>query len=145
MISHYASRIILNGICGKTNSAPSYLAYLALSSTEPQKDGTGVTEPIGNGYERKLIGNYAQTMTQMMGEPNEGVIENDEEIHFLSATGSWGELKYVCIYTAKENGNLVAWGILGETVDGEWQEKSISPVADTVVVIRKGDLKISIE
>lgn len=135
MISHYAAATILNGLCGKSQYGAAPRAFLALSSAEPTANGQGVTEPVGNGYKRKQIGFWQDTYGQLMGTPSEGVITNTQEIHFDEATGAWGELKYVCIYSAETGGNLLAWGEL---------ENPISPVANTVPVIKVGELVISI-
>lgn len=146
MISNYASNLILKNLCGKTQNATiAQRAFLALSSTEPTASGGGVTEPTGNGYARKQIGYYQDTYGQLMGNPENGVITNAQEIHFDEATGPWGTLTYGCIYDAAANGNLIAWGELGEyNEENVWTAKSITPAANTVVVIKVGNLKISL-
>lgn len=144
MISNYASNLILKGMVGKGNSSDystgsitlTVRAYLALSSTEPQKNGQGVTEPSGNGYARKQIGWAKDTNGQLMGDPQDGVITNREEIHFNEATADWpATLNYVCIYDAATNGNLIAWGAL---------KNPITAKANTVPLIRIGELTVSI-
>lgn len=148
MITNYASNLVLNSMCGKTTTisiAPR--AFLALSSTEPTVLGGGVTEPTDTaGYRRKQIGYAQDTYSQLMGTPSNGEITNTQEIHFDEATASWGTCSYACIYDAQTGGNLIAWGELGhyDSITGEWVAQSISPVANTVVVIKAGDLKISI-
>ena len=152
MISNYASSLILKGMTGRGGSNGGSIviaarAYLALSSTEPQKNGQGVTEPSGNGYARKQIGYYYDTLGALMGDPVNGVMTNKEEVHFNEATGEWGTLTYACIYDAATGGNLIASGKLGKinSDTGSWEEQSITPVANSVVVIKEGNLKISIE
>lgn len=137
MISNYASNAILKNMCGKGSQYFSFVtrAFLALSSTEPQANGQGVTEPTGNGYARKQIGYYQDTYGQLMGNPENGTIANSQEIHFNEATGNWGQQNYACIYDAETDGNLIAWGAL---------TTPISPVENTVPVIKVGDLTISI-
>lgn len=149
MISNYASNLILKEMCGKGGQYGTRLAqraYLALSSTQPQANGQGVTEPSGNGYVRKQIGYWQDTYGQLMGNPVNGEITNSQEIHFNEATGSWGTQVWACLYDAETGGNLLAWGRLGETnpETGAWTDKSITPVANTVVVIKQGNFKISI-
>lgn len=151
MLSNYASSLILKEMCGKGGNYGTRIAaraFLALSSTEPNKLGQGVTEPTGGNYARKQIGYYDDTYGQLMGNPVDGVITNSQEIHFNEATANWATeeapLTYACIYDAAENGNLLAWGLLGKTVDGEWVAQSIVPVANTVVVMKVGDVKISL-
>lgn len=150
MISNYTANTFLRTLVGKASSlSVASTAYLALSSTEPQADGTGVTEPEGMGYARKLIGNYNQSATQLMGEPSNGNITNVSEIHFDEATGAWGELSYACIFDAPTGGRLIAWGVLGhpssDTANPGWVPEPISPTANTVAIIKAGNLNISIE
>ena len=151
MITTRTANSILNAMTGRTqNISIASRAFIALSSTEPNKLGQGVTEPVGGGYERKQIGYYNDTYGQLMGAPDDGVITNTQEIHFNEATGDWGEQKYVCIFDAATGGNLVAWGELGEfeggdATSGTWKAKSITPQANTVVVLKVGMVRISIK
>ena len=147
MLSYYASDKILKAITGKgssgSGSAPAgsviitVRAYLALSSTEPNASGGGVTEPLESaGYQRKLIGNaQAGEYGSSLGEPTNGSITNNEEIHFNEALSSWGTQQYVCIFDAPTGGNLIAWGSL---------TTNITPTANTVPVIRTNGFVITI-
>lgn len=155
MISKQAANTILNALCGKSQYASlASNCYLGLSATEPETgDYTGgEIEPSGNGYARKFIGGYNTTASQYMANAANGVITNAQEIHFDEATGSWNvmiegvssPLRYVCIYASATGGRPLAWGKLGKTVGGEWQEEPVSPTANTVVVIKAGDLRISL-
>lgn len=145
MLSYYAANKILNAVTGKGSSSTPYgyviianRAYLALSSTEPNASGGGVTEPSASvGYQRKLIGNaQAGTYGSLLADPVDGTITNNQEIHFNEATGAWGTQSYVCIYDAETGGNLIAWGTLST---------SISPTANTVPVIKTGGFVISVD
>lgn len=145
MISDYSSNRILQCMFGKASGLVlAQNCYLALSSTKPNKDGTNVTEPSGNGYARKLIGSYGQAASQYMGTPANGAITNDKEIHFDVATGPWGTLSWAAVYDQATNGNMLAAGQIGEIVSGEWQPKTISPIADSVVVLKVNSLNFSI-
>lgn len=150
MITNRTANAILNAMTGKAqNASIASRAFIGLSSTEPNAQGQGITEPVGGGYERKQIGYYNDTYGQYMGTPVDGVITNNQEIHFNEATGDWGEQKYVCIFDAATGGNLVAWGELGEyeggdAFSGTWKAKSITPKANTVVVLKVGNVRISI-
>lgn len=142
MITYYASNKVLQAMFGKvSNISLAQNCYLALSSTKPNVDGTNVTEPSGNGYTRKLIGNYNVSQTQAMGTPTNGEITNTAEIHFDAATGSWGDLYYACVYDAATNGNLIA---AGNILDSGGTATHISPVANSVVVIKVNQLNFSV-
>lgn len=136
MITHYFANKILPLLCGKTSSLTSASSiYVGLSTSAPLADGTNVTEPIGNGYARVLLGNTSQELTQKMGTVANGHVENDEIIYFPEATGSWGTITHFCIFDAQSNGNLLAFGALST---------SIQPVANTIPIVRIGELDLSL-
>lgn len=136
MITNFASNKILQALCGlQTSLTLASTAYVALSTTTPTVAGGNVTEPTENGYARVLLGNYNQSFTQKMGNPALGAIENKEIIYYPEATGAWGTLTHFCIYDSLTNGNLLAFGAL---------TTPITPTANTIPIIRVGELDISL-
>ena len=136
MITHYFANKILPLLCGKASSLTSASSiYVGLSTTAPLADGTNVTEPVGNGYARVLLGNASQELTQKMGTVANGHVENDEIIYFPEATASWGTITHFCIFDARSSGNLLAFGPLST---------SILPVANTIPIVRIGELDLSL-
>jgi hypothetical protein len=136
MITHYFANKILPLLCGKASSLTSVSSiYVGLSTSAPSADGTNVTEPVGNGYARVLLGNTSQELTQKMGTVANGHVENDEIIYFPEATGSWGTITHFCIFDSASGGNLLAFGALNSP---------ITPTANTIPIIRIGELTISI-
>ena len=136
MITNYAANKVLQALCGKTSSITlGQTAYVGLSTTAPTAAGGNVTEPSGNGYSRVMLGNYNQSYTQKMSNPANGAITNSEIIYYLEATGSWGTITHFCIYDAPTNGNLLAFGALTDP---------ITPTANTIPIIRVGELDISL-
>jgi hypothetical protein len=136
MITHYFANKILPLLCGKTSSLTSASSiYVGLSTSAPLADGTNVTEPVGNGYARVLLGNTSQELTQKMGTVANGHVENDEIIYFPEATGSWGTITHFCIFDSASSGNLLAFGALST---------SIQPVANTIPIVRIGELDLSL-
>lgn len=132
MLSNTIKNNIINAITGRAqNVSLAPTAYLALSTTDP---ATSVTEPSGNGYARVLIGNYQQPLTQVMGAAANGQATNVAEIKFNEATGSWGTCTHGVIYDAATGGNIIAWGAL---------QASLAPVANTVPLVKIGNLVIS--
>lgn len=116
--------------------------YLALSSTPPNPDGTNVTEPSGNGYQRiPMQDNIISSLGQNFNTNNPTYdSQNDKysftnivDVYFYEATGSWGALGYFAIYTSRTGNTCIAYGSLAN---------SISPVINSVPVIRAGDLTI---
>ncbi len=136
MITNFAANKILNNLAGNASltSIITSSAWIGLSSTAPNATGTNVTEPTGNGYQRTLLGNTQQSLSQKMGTASAGVITNEEEIHFKEATGAWGTLTHFCIFDAQTSGNLIAYGVLASP---------ISPAASSVPLIRVGELELS--
>ena len=125
---------VVNHLVGRTGSLNfAGTVYLALSTSTPTAAGGNVTEPSGNGYTRKLLGNYNQSYTQLMGAAASGQSENSEEIHFNKATGSWGTITHVCLYSAATGGTLLAYGALTES-------KAVTE--GDVMVIDAGDLAV---
>lgn len=118
------------------------IMYLALSSTLPNGDGTNVTEPSGNGYERismktnliQGVGNNFPASPTYDSQTDKYSITNQVDMYFKEATGSWGTLPYFAIFSSKTGGTMVAYGSLAS---------AISPVNETIPVLRAGNLTIS--
>ena len=142
MFTNDFKKVILNTLCGNTSGSA---AYLALSQTMPNVEGGGVTEPVGGGYERALLGVTSSSggpSTRNMGDitfdPNTGktTITNINEIHFKETTSPWGSLPYFAIYPSSSGGVPRYVGQLTTT---------LTPMANNVVIIRVGDIKITVE
>lgn len=71
--------------------------YVGLSSTLPQKDGTGVTEPIGGGYARAHLLHFS--------EPIDGEVHNTEPVIFPPSVAQWfppdAPAMYWCLFNGK--------------------------------------------
>ena len=77
-------------------------AYIALSTTAPNADGTNVSEP-GDTYARQSIAwNAAASRAK----------DNSGEIAFPEATASWGTVTHFAIYDAASGGNMLWYGTL---------------------------------
>lgn len=55
--------------------------WVGLSSTEPSRDGTGVTEPAGD--------DYARVQLTAFSEPIDGYICNANDLEFAKSTTDW--------------------------------------------------------
>jgi len=80
-------------------TAPS--VYLALSTSTPAVDGSGVTEPVGNNYSR------TQITTGAMGAAAAGSKTNTSDITMPTPSGSWGTITHLCGFDASSGGNLL--------------------------------------
>ena len=132
---------ILNIIIGRDTEGQTD-AYLGLSTTTPTIDGENFTEPsTDNGYERVLLGSpkiEVFKMKETYVNPDTGIAssENEKEVHFNEATGEWGEIEWFGIFTSETGGKPI---YIGQLIS------KIQPSSLNVVVIRKGDIYISIE
>jgi len=133
---------VINGL--NTGTAQYPTTWIALSTTAPNADGTGVTEPSGNGYSRiptrynimsgmqQYVSNFPNSATYDSGTDKYS-ISNTKDIYFYEATGSWGTITHFAIFSSSSGGNMIAYGALNSP---------ISPAADTIPVIRAGQLTI---
>ena len=102
--------------------------YLGLSSTAPQVDGTGVSEPLASaGYQRVELTN--------LGEPVNGVVSNDGEIQFDESSASWGIITHFVLFDSPTDGNLLMFNQLS-------QSRSVETA--TIVMVKTGSLKLTL-
>lgn len=106
--TYFLDNALINEIFGGLEFAQPATVYLALSTTAPNQAGTGVTEPVGNGYARAAVTNNA---TNWPNATN-GAKSNGTVITFPVSTGSWGTVTHFGIYDAATAGNLLAYGTL---------------------------------
>jgi len=96
---------ILDHLFGKGSYTPPTI-YVGLSTADPGDDGTGLSEPSGNGYAR--VATSASDWNAASG----GALDNTNAIEFAEATGSWGTLTHFALFDASSGGNLLAHGAL---------------------------------
>ncbi len=102
--------------------------YLGLSSTAPEVDGTGVSEPLASaGYQRVELTN--------LGEPVHGVISNSGEIQFDESSASWGTITHFVLFDSPTDGNLLMFNKLS-------QSRSVETA--TIVMVKTGSLKLTL-
>ena len=106
--------------------------YIGLSCTEPQLDGSGVTEPTGGGYSRVLIDCFS--------DPADGVITNSETIAFPTSTADWFNGNKVLAYYVVFDGA----GADASTLFYEALEPKRSLTANITVKIPENTLKIEL-
>lgn len=124
----------LNAVAGnvfgtKTNPALPSEYYIGLSSTAPNLNGSGVTEPAA-------VAGYARVKLESLGAPTNGVVSNTADINFAESTASWGTVSHFVIFDAQNDGNLLMYGALSTS-------RSIEPA--TVMTIKGGYLKLSVQ
>lgn len=111
-LANQTEQAVLNHWFGSTTPSVPVTYYLALSTTIPADDGTNVTEPVGNGYERVAVTNNTTNFPgASIGNPT--VKTNGTTIIWPTASGgSWGNIQSAPIYDAASGGNMIAAGTL---------------------------------
>jgi len=77
--------------------------YVALSTTDPTDDGSGMAEPAGSGYARKVYGSWSRVGN---------TVDNDDAVTFAAATGAWGTITHFALFDALTGGNMCGHGTL---------------------------------
>lgn len=113
----------------KTTPAIPKKYYIGLSSSLPQTNGTGATEPSTSGT------GYARVELTGLSEPSDGTITNSGVITFPESVTAWGTMTCYVIYDAPTGGNLLMYGNL---------EVSRNIESDTVLSIRANELQITL-
>lgn len=142
MLTYDGANALLNCLTGRSQSYPYQTVYVGLglktydgATVAPERTGTFLHEPDGNGYARVLLGTAQQSATQKMSAAALGASANEEIIYFPEAEGAWGTCKYFALYSAATGGTCIAYGELTQ---------EISPIAETVPIIRVHDLTMLI-
>lgn len=138
MITNYLADLVLRNYLTSMQTSPSQISsvYVGLSTTTPTPvAGTNqYTEPVGNGYQRVLLGMYNQSATQKM-QITGGQASNKEIIYFPEVVNAgWGICTYLLIFDGNTAGaHLLAYSQLANP---------INPTLGTIPIIRISDLVI---
>jgi len=124
-ITTEAGNRILDFLFGGEALTPSPAYYVALSSTPINPDGTGITEPTDEAYERIAITNNKTNFTNAAGK----TLTFANGFSFPTSEDDWGLMTHFAIFDDK---GLFLFGELRENPDGT---KGIPvDVASTVVL-----------
>lgn len=84
--------------------------WVALSTSDPLDDGSGISEPSGGGYARiETVG--ATNWNVAAG----GIKTNKTILEFPMVLTTWGDIRYFYISDASIGGNMMGHGDLGTT------------------------------
>lgn len=131
MTSTYFLNCIMGNVFNtKTSPALPTKVYLGLSTSAPNLDGTGVTEPATSG-------GYARVELTSLSEPSDGQITNNAEISFPESSTAWGDITHFVLYDSptRGSGNLLMYNVLSQTRRVE---------AATIVMVKTGSLKLKL-
>ncbi len=114
--TNYLQEALLNQVFGDTAYSTPATLYVALSTTTPAENGTGFTEPSGNGYARVPVTNNTTSFPNATGGTGGSTKNNGAAITFTQSTGTgWGTVTYLGIFDALTGGNLLAYGALSQS------------------------------
>lgn len=110
MITSYAANRVMDYNFGSTSYSGTLPAtyYFGLSTTTINFDGTGATEPVGNGYARVAFANNKSNW----GNASSGVLTNSAAVTFAESSGSFGTITYVGLWDASTAGNIWWFDVL---------------------------------
>ncbi|MDI9433070.1 MAG: hypothetical protein QM570_15245 [Planctomycetota bacterium] len=110
--SDYWENEILDHLFGKGGYSPPTI-YVGLSTADPGDDGTGLSEPSGDGYAR--VATSAADWSAASG----GALTNADAIEFPEAADGWGTVTHFALFDAAWGGHVLAHGALAEpkTID----------------------------
>ncbi len=131
MNTNYFANLAAGNVFGTKTSPKLPDAYfIGLSTTEPDLDGDGVSEPAsGTGYARVHLNNLT--------EPEDGLITNASAIDFDESTSNWGVVTHFVVYDSGTlgEGNLLIYGALTA-------KRSIE--ANTIMTFKKGAFNLTV-
>lgn len=107
MVTTYFRNLVADNVwhtAGATSLPETY--WLALSSTEPLEDGTGVTEP-------SAAAGYARTQMQGLTAAVDGAVNNGAIISWPKMATADGAVEFWALYDAQTGGNL----LMGDPLD----------------------------
>jgi hypothetical protein len=105
-ISDYLAHKMLDLIFSGTGyTAPSI--YVGFSTANPEDDGGGTSEPVGNNYSRTQVSSWRSVANS--------VVDNAAEVTLPTPSGSWGTLTHEILMDAATSGNLLYYGKLRYT------------------------------
>lgn len=83
---------------------------IGLSTTQPNADGSGITEPSGGAYSRQSVAN---TDAEWTINTTDSYASNDNEISYAQATADWGIISHFVIY---QGGNPKFFGEITDSI-----------------------------
>lgn len=102
MLVDAVANTILDRLLGDTSGPVGATAYIGLLISAPANDGSGVVEPVGNGYARVPITNNATQWPAAVAR----VKQHANDVTFNTATGTWGTVTHVGVFDSLSGGLL---------------------------------------
>jgi len=103
-LSNYAENALLDHVLKVSALSVPANIYIALSTTDPTEDGSGISEPVGNNYSRIQCNSWSAGANRR--------VSNSSAVSIATPSGSWGVIGWAAIYDAIAGGNMLAHGAL---------------------------------
>lgn len=126
-LSDYLANKLLDHLLKNTAYTQPSNIYIAGSTANPTDAGSGLTEPSGNGYARKLYNTW--------DAPSASHTQNTGAVTFATATGSWGTITHMAVMDALTTGNMLWHGALGA---------SQAITTDDILEFEAGDIDVTL-
>lgn len=78
--------------------------YWGLSTTQPNDDGSGFTEPVGGAYARVAYTNNTTNFPAATTTSGRTVKRNGTKVTWPNPTGTWGVIGWFGLFTASSGG-----------------------------------------
>mgnify|MGYP001094525982 CR=1 FL=1 len=124
-VSDYLENKLLDHVFRNTAYTSPASVYLALYTSNPGDDNSGI-EVSGGNYARQAV---------TFNAPSGGSITNSADISFPEATADWGTVTHFGIMDASTGGNLLWHGAL---------DNSKSILTGDQIIIKAGGLTVSL-
>lgn len=119
MSTYLADKLLRHALMRDYYNPPATL-YLALFTTPVGIDGSG-DEVTGGSYARVAI---------PFGSVETGVAQNSTSVSIAAATADWGRVTHWAVYDALTGGNLMVFGELNVTREGDTGNSFIAPIGN---------------
>ena len=120
----YLENAVLSHIFGKGDYTPAAHICVALSTSDPTDNASGISEPSGGSYARK------STDPADWDAAASGALDNANAITFAEATASWGTITHFALYDHLTTGNMLAHGALTAAKDIDSGDTATFAVGD---------------
>lgn len=111
-ISDLAANQLLDVMFGQVANPFAATYYLALSTTPPLDDGSGITEPAVGDYDRAPFDNDGVTFPGAADRSTTIAVD----IVFPTASAGWGDISHFAVFDDPSAGNFLGWGALPDTI-----------------------------
>lgn len=117
-LTNYEEGRILQFLFGRIAFTEPAIYHFGVSSTAPNDDGTGITEPSGGNYSRVQVPNITSAFTYTANQ-----IVSGTAIVFPTSSASWGQMNYGIFFDQATGGTPSVYGSLSpsQTIDTNQQ------------------------